>query len=553
MSEYNPYNMNQDSMNQNNLNQSNNYQNSLNQNNMYQNGPDQSNLNQNNIYQNNMYQNNLNQSNVNQSNVNQNNMNQNNMNQSNVNQNSMNQSNVYRNNQSYSQYGPDRKIPEYNFWAEQIPQRTSSNYNQSYNNWAYTQTIESNEAVNEKKSHTGRRVWGFIVKALCFGILAAVSFIGIQQIYFHFNPKAANSTGTDGILGFNMNRYELEVTVPGNVKTSSKSVISDVVNDTMPAIVSITSKSTSTGFWFGQQYSQPTEGSGSGIIVGKDDNELLIATNNHVVEGAEEIIVTFIDGKKATAIVKGTDAVADLAVITIDISTMEKKTIDQIKIATLGNSDETKVGEMSIAIGNALGYGQSVTVGYISAKDREVTVPDGYSSKKMILLQTDAAINPGNSGGALLNTKGEVIGINTIKYAEETVEGMGYAIPITRATPIINELMNREILKENEKGYLGILGADVTEQDSQMYKIPIGVYISEVVEGGAAAKGGLLSGDIITQVNDIEVTSITQLKEYVNSIKVGTKVKVVYMRSVNGEYQEFKTEVVLGANPNLDE
>lgn len=485
------------------------------------------------------------------------NMNQNNQNnQNNMNQNNQNNLNSSQNgNQNYNQYSSERKVPEYNFWAEQIPQRTYSNYSQPSNSWGYTQPNESNEAVNEKKSHTGRKVSGFIVKALCFGIMAAVSFIGIQLIYYHFNPNAVGdlNSGTNGIIGLNLptKKYKLEVTVPGTVKTGFKSVISDVVNDTMPSIVSIRSVSTQSGIWFGQEYSQPMEGSGSGIIVGKDKNELLVATNNHVVAGAQEIIVTFIDGKEAKAIVKGTDAVADLAVITIDISTMEKETLDTIQIAKLGNSDESKVGEMTVAIGNALGYGQSVTVGYISAKDREVQVSDGYNTKKMILLQTDAAINPGNSGGALLNVKGEVIGINTIKYAEERVEGMGYAIPITRATPIINELMNREILKENEQGYLGILGGDVTEQDSAMYNIPIGVFVSEVVEGGAAAKGGLLSGDIITQVNDIEVTSITQLKEYVNSIKVGTKVRLVYMRSVNGVYQEFEAEVTLEANPNL--
>jgi serine protease Do len=252
------------------------------------------------------------------------------------------------------------------------------------------------------------------------------------------------------------------------------------------------------------------------------------------------------------AVIKGTDATADLAVISIDLSTMKKSTLDKISVAKLGNSDQVKVGEVAIAIGNALGYGQSVTVGYISAKDREVQVSDSYNgTKTMVLLQTDAAINPGNSGGALLNANGEVIGINTVKYASTEVEGIGYAIPITRATSIINELMTREILAEKDQGYLGIAGTDVTEDVAKFYNMPIGVFISEVSEGGAAEKAGLLANDIITKVDSIEITAISQLRDYVTSKRVGTEVTVTYMRKTSGEYKEGKVKVKLGKNPNL--
>jgi serine protease Do len=452
------------------------------------------------------------------------------------------------------------RVPEYNFWAEQVPGGSYSRYNPNTNSWEYTASateVHGNSKKTKKDHSKGKRRVKFLMKAVCFGLIAAFSFVGFQGIYYHFNPNAAqisvNLDSSDGKLGFNLpaNNYQLQVTQPGNVTTESKSVISDVVNKSMASIVSIDGETTQSEIWFGQQFSQPAQQSGSGIVVGKKDNELLIATNNHVVEGTEKITVTFIDGKKAPAVIKGTDATADLAVISVDTSKLEKATLDAIQIAKLGNSDQIKVGEMSIAIGNALGYGQSVTVGYISAKDREVDVSDGYTSKKMILLQTDAAINPGNSGGALLNAKGEVIGINTVKYASNEVEGMGYAIPITKATPVINELMNREVLKESEQGYLGIAGNDVTEDISSALNLPIGVFVTDVSENGAAQKAGLQKNDIITKVNDVEVTSISQLKDYVNSLRVGTEVKITYMRNANGTYQENTVNVTLGPNPNL--
>lgn len=496
----------------------------------------------------------------------------------NMNNNGMNNQNQYGNTNYQNQYGNrynngvnnqnpynDRgyngtdnqnqynKVPEYSFWAEQVP--NNPYYNQGTNTWQNTDpNINQNEAgqgqKNGKKKHSGKFI-KFIAKAACFGLIAGLGFFGLQKVVDVVDPGNATSTIISAAGDSNSN-YKISYTQAASVKTKSKSAITSVVNSTLPSIVQINCKSTQTASdFFGQQYNQEVEGSGSGIIVSKTDKELLIATNNHVVEGATEITVTFADNTKAKAEVKGTDSTADLAVVSVDISSIKDSTLNKISVAKLGNSNNVKVGEMSIAIGNALGYGQSVTVGYISAKNRKVDVSDGDTSKSMSLLQTDAAINPGNSGGALLNVKGEVIGINSVKYSSTEVEGMGYAIPISKATPIIKELMSRQVLSSAEQGYLGVSGYDVTEEVSKYYNIPIGVYVKEVVSGGAADKAGLKAEDIITKVNDMDVTSITQLKDYVNSLKVGTKVQVTYARNTDGKYKKAKVTVTLGKNPQL--
>ena len=493
----------------------------------------------------------------------------------------------------------NNRVPEYSFWAENVPggSRTNStnsystnsqygaefnqsntyagstntnnpyssnpyanytnaypNYNSNTNNWSYgnaQDTMYSNKPKKERKPMN--KAMRFVIKAVSFGAIAGFSFFVFGQLYYAINPGAASSRLISNLNNAEVEeaKYEINYTSVGDVQRKDKSIISEIVDQTMPAIVSINSTITQTSDWFGRPYSQEAEGSGSGFVVGKNDKELLIATNNHVVEGADKIKVTFINGTQADAVIKGTDAKADLAVVSVDIANMEKSALDAIEIAKLGNSDGVKVGQMSIAIGNALGYGQSVTVGYISAKDREVEVSDGYTSKKMILLQTDAAINPGNSGGALLNVNGEVIGINTVKYASNEVEGMGYAIPSSKAIPIINELMSREILSEEEQGYLGIVGNDVTEDVASYYNMPIGVFVNELAKSGAAEKSGLLPGDIITKADDIEITSITQLRDYVTSKRVGKEVTITYMRKSSSEYKEGKVTIVLGKNPNL--
>jgi len=476
--------------------------------------------------------------------------------------------NQINNNQINNNQNQYNKMPEYSFWAEQAPGSSYSNYNPNpnTNTWDYgnnnankdfyygnQNNINQNNVPNkkEKKEHSGgKKVAKFIVKAACFGLIAGLGFIAFQKVYGLIDPNAASNTIISEVMdGSGNSSYEIGYTQSGTVKAVDNSTVTEVTKNTLPAIVSINSTSTQTNQWFGQSYE--VQGSGSGIIVGKNEKELLIATNNHVVEGTDKITVTFADGTEADAVIKGTDATADLAVVTVDITKMKQETLDAISIAKLGNSDDVKVGEMVIAIGNALGYGQSVTVGYISAKDREVEVSDGYDTKKMILLQTDAAINPGNSGGALLNVKGEVIGINTVKYASSEVEGMGYAIPISKETPIITELMNRVTLSEAEQGYLGIAGNDVTEEIASFYNMPVGVFVNEISKGGAAEKAGLQSGDIITMADDIDITSITQLRDYVNSLKVGTQVEITYMRNTNGQYEQGKVTVTLGQNPNL--
>ncbi len=466
--------------------------------------------------------------------------------------------------------------PEYSFLAEQAQNRSYYNYNQNNGSWDYNnQNTNQNYYTNpnyntmnqgnqanpgdqggkkhkkeRKTSSAGGRVVKFMAKAVCFGLIAGLSFTGFEKLYFTINPDAASNTILKEVSD-NYN-YEVGYTKTGTIKKVSETAVSNIAQDTLPAIVSINSTSTQPMDWFGRAVDQEVEGSGSGIIVGKNEKELLIATNNHVVEGTKTITVTFADGSKADAIIKGTDPVADLAVVTVDITKLKADTLEAITVAKLGDSDDIQVGEMVIAIGNALGYGQSVTVGYVSAKDREVEVSDGYTTKKMVLLQTDAAINPGNSGGALINMKGEVIGINTVKYASSEVEGMGYAIPITKATPIITELMSREVLSEAEQGYLGISGSDVTEEVAAYYNMPVGVYVKEAVKDGAAEKAGLRTDDIITKADDIEISSISQLKEYVNSRRVGTKVIVTYMRNTNGTYEEGKVTVTLGKNPSLE-
>lgn len=432
--------------------------------------------------------------------------------------------------------------PEYSFWAENVMTTPSYEYSQE------NKTPRVEEKHNNKKG--SKKVVSFLFKAVMFGILAGIAFVGIQYLYYNLNSEAFNKNDSY-ILGaadkevVSDAKLKVESTEQGTVSRATESVVMKVAEQTMPSIVSITSISTSTDIWFGTEY--PNEGSGSGIIVGKDEKELLIATNNHVVDGTDKITVRFIDDSQVEAVIKGTDAKADLAVISVDLENMEQTTLDAIKIAELGNSDDIKVGEMTIAIGNALGYGQALTVGYVSAKDRKIEVSDNYNYNTMVLLQTDAAINPGNSGGALLNIKGEVIGINTVKFADFNVEGMGYAIPISRATPIINELMNREILKAEEQGFLGVAVSDVTEDVSERFGMPMGVYISEVVKDSAADKAGLYEGDIIQSINGVELTSGVQLRELVSSIRVGTNIEIKFMRHMNEGYKEQTATVTLGA------
>lgn len=319
--------------------------------------------------------------------------------------------------------------------------------------------------------------------------------------------------------------------------------VTEVVKTAMPCVVSITNLYSGTD-WYGETTQE--EASGSGIIVGETDDELLIVTNYHVIEGCDELSVQFIDDHEVLAYVKGTDSSNDLAVITVFLDDIEESTRGQIAIATLGDSDALQVGEPAIAIGNSLGYGQSVTTGVISALNREVVIDDNTS----YLIQTDAAINPGNSGGALLNVKGEVIGINSNKIANYVIEGMGYAIPITTAKPVIEELMQHETkrkVSDNERSFLGISGTDVTSDVSATYDMPKGVYVAQVLENSAAESAGILKGDIIVAFEGETITTMSQLQGVLEYYAAGSTVDVTVMRQSTGSYQEKTLSVTLGA------
>ena len=307
-----------------------------------------------------------------------------------------------------------------------------------------------------------------------------------------------------------------------------------------------------------QQQEQEVEGSGSGIIVGKNDDELLIATNYHVVENADTLSVAFADGNAVEASVKGFDEERDLAVVSVALDDIKDDTMDAISVAKIGSSDDLKVGEQVVAIGNALGYGQSVTTGIVSAKNRRMdseksTVTDGSddSSDGVNLIQTDAAINPGNSGGALLNMEGEVVGINSAKLASTEVEGMGYAIAISDVTDILQNLMNetsRDKLDDSEHGVLGIVGSSVSSEAVQMYGIPAGVFVSKVIEGGAADKAGLKSNSVITEFNGKTVSSMNQLIEYLSYYEPGEEVELTVQVPDGTSYKEDTVKVTLDEN-----
>ena len=373
--------------------------------------------------------------------------------------------------------------------------------------------------------------------AAVFGLVGGMTFEGANHIYK--NNIAAESSATASTQ--NISATTLSSTSTKN--TTSDSGVSTVANNVLPSIVAIDVTVTETSSdVFGRTYSQDATGSGSGIIVAQDSKYLYIATNNHVVSDATKVSVKFNDESVYDATVKGTDSDSDLAVVEIPMKKLSSKTLKNIKVATLGNSDDVKVGNQAIAVGNALGYGTSVTVGYISAKEREVSAED----VTMKLLQTDAAINPGNSGGALVDASGAVIGINSAKYADEEVEGMGFAIPISTAVPIINDIIKSEAVSEDEQGYLGIKGTDVSEEYAKYYNMPQGVYVSEVSSDSPAQNSGMKKGDIIVKFAKKEITSMTGLQEKLSNTKAGTKVKIVVKRSDNGEYKEKTLTITLG-------
>lgn len=388
----------------------------------------------------------------------------------------------------------------------------------------------------------GRKVPGW-VKIVCagliFGIVASMAFQTSNFLVGKLLRKAPADTEETGTV----NKTQLTAG-SGKAATSDIAVIA---KNAMPSVVSITNMSVrQVQNFFGGIQEQQSESAGSGIIIAQNDTELLVLTNNHVVAGNDTLTVSFIDEESVQADIKGTDAERDLAVIAVKMADIKESTKKEIAVAQMGDSTQLQVGEQVIAIGNALGYGQSVTTGIVSATQRLL---EGFDSE---LIQTDAAINPGNSGGALLNANGEVVGINTIKVSTDAVEGMGYAIPISDAQDVITNLMNQKTktkVTEGRQGYLGIEGVDVSEDSSQMYDMPMGVYISNVIPGGGADAAGLAKGCIITKLEGTSVSGMAALKEQLQYYAAGDTVKVtVQIPDGGSRYQEKEVEVTLGKN-----
>lgn len=438
------------------------------------------------------------------------------------------------------------------------PEQAYNTYNESSNTYAWqpggasaASGADDRNKKEDKKVRKEKRNGGFfrklavvIVLALIFGIVAGSASYGMHKGLGYFFGTGTQEE-TTGLIDQTDPEDE---TTPSGTDTAGITDVSSIVAEAMPSVVAITTTQTidyNTFFpGLGENRSEEVEsGSGSGIIIGKNETELLIITNNHVIDDSTSVYIQFVDGTKVDAVVKSARASEDLAVVAVPISSITEETFSHIKIATLA-TDAVVVGEPAIAIGNALGYGQSVTTGVISAVEREVRI----DSLTLTLIQTDAAINPGNSGGALLNMKGEVIGINAAKYSNSQVEGMGFAIPISSKTDIIDELLNAETrnkVDDAQKGYLGIYGRDVSKDLSQTYNIPEGVYVVQVVEGGAAAAAGIRQSDVIVELDGHKVSSMDDLQEQLAYYESGEKVSVRIMTISENAYIEKVLEIEL--------
>ena len=392
------------------------------------------------------------------------------------------------------------------------------------------------------KNGMGKKAAKLVASAAVFGLVAGACFVGVSVAKDKLYPSTADRIETTS----GTTSAKSETSSSGS--SSSNSNVASVVNEVMPSVVSITSTIQSSNYYgFGTQES---EGAGSEFIVAKTKDSLMITTNNHVVSDATSLTVGFVDDTTAKATVVGTDSSADLAVISVKIKDIKDSTASKIKVATLGSSDDLKVGEEVVAIGNALGYGQSVTTGVVSAKNREVSLTDGT----MNLLQTDAAINPGNSGGVLINMDGQVVGINNAKLEDTSVEGMGYAIPITTAKTILTDLMNASSVSTKDAAFLGVVGRDINESYSSALGIPSGIYVSQVVSGSPAEKAGISAGDVITKFEGNNVSTMSGLKEKLALKKANTKVKITFKRAnQSGTYKEKTVTVTLGKKSDFSD
>lgn len=425
------------------------------------------------------------------------------------------------------------------------------NPNENYHHESTTAShTHQNHSQNKKKHRGAAMAAGTVGLAVLFGVTAsavfmATNFLGSSILGLNRNDDTANASSEQIDNGTSLSRSSSVVT----------SDVSDVVDKVMPSIVSITSMSVEeVQSFFGNTYQKQSAGAGTGIIIGENDSELLIVTNNHVVEGSDTLTVTFTDETSVEADIKGMDAAYDVAVIAVPVNTVSQDTLASLSIATLGDSAEVKVGEPAIAIGNALGYGQSVTTGVISALDRSVAETDSQTGvtreSSVSLIQTDAAINEGNSGGALVNVNGEVIGINSAKLVGDNVEGIGYAIPISDVTDLIQSLMNQETkqkVSEADQGLIGITGISVSDAFSQKIDVPAGVYVTEVVSGGGADEAGMTRGCIITGINGSSVDSMDALQEQLQYYTKGETVTLtIQIPQSGGEYEEQNVDVILG-------
>lgn len=499
-----------------------------------------------------------------------------------------------RNDSSYYAYGNSCNVSgsQDNRMQGNIPiDRGQFNNKYQYYMGQYNMNPEPNTNKKAKKSRKNgnvSKVVKFIAVALVFGLLSGAVFQGYNYLFPSKEARVSdneadtvdnnvdsNIVNNDSIVdgnpvqdniadegSVNMEDNQLAsseeegltqtVTKLSETEVVDKAIVtdvSDIAEKLMPSIVAINKTATikDYDFFFGE-FSQEVKGSGSGIIIGQNESKILIVTNNHVIEGADKVEIIFVDNSSAQAVVKGAEARSDLAILEVDMKELDKDTINAIKVAALGASDELKAGEMVVAIGNALGYGQSVTVGYISALNREIDI----DNVKMTLIQTDAAINPGNSGGALINTAGEVIGINSVKLASANVEGMGYAIPITDALPMIERLINREAQDIEEQGFLGInlqTAQNVTTDYAYRFNMPIGVYVNDVVENSPAMKAGLKKGHIITGLDGMTVQTIDDMLNILSYTKPGDEVKLKINVIEAGKYVEKELTVVLDKRP----
>lgn len=438
---------------------------------------------------------------------------------------------------------------QYSYYNPNETEGNTSNGTTFYNNGQGDDGKTPKKKKEHKKMPKAVAVTGL---ALMFGVVSSATFlttnyVGTKVLKLGTTQKSTSTTSTSAVTS------NASLTKTSSVVTSD---VSSVVENVMPSIVSITNMSVQeVQNYFGGTSKQESESAGTGIIISQNDSELLVVTNNHVVAGSDTLTVTFADGNSVEANIKGTDSEYDVAVVAVPLDSISEDTKKAISVATLGDSTELKVGEPAIAIGNALGYGQSVTTGVISALNRSVSETDqttGETTESSVkLIQTDAAINPGNSGGALVNASGEVIGINSSKLVGESVEGVGYAIPISDVSDLIENLMNQETktkVAEADQGAIGIKGMSVSTEYSQQLNMPEGVYVSEVTKGGGAEKAGMTRGCIITGINGTTVSSKDDLQEQLQYYAKGDEVELtIQVPQSNGEYQEQSVNVTLGA------